>query len=263
VYSYLFEPFWQSVYCVIALVGAWYYFNPATLLNAFSAKAFSEEMGRKFHLSFQDFTRVLEISERQGDFVFNVLATRLLGATFFLCGCAAFTWKLHPVFILSVVTVVSAICLSVTFLCAKRNAQRRFASLSPSAVERVPFVLILVLVFESLAEVLAFSVNGVMVAVSTAVCAIAIVLVVKKMPIVLSGADCGLDAKVDKRFRVSRIGIIAIMSQLPALVWTANIEQLPPLFAEVAVGLGFLAVSSTLIFMAQKCERDLLQALLR
>jgi hypothetical protein len=252
-YAYLFAPFWKGFDAILAVIGVWFLVQPSALVESYAAMIFSRERGDKIGLPSAVTTELLAISSSRDAVRYDTRALRLIGAAFIVVGLIGLSTGVLQTVLVSALTVVTVGALSIVLVNGKRTVPIRAAFLGSAADGVVPWWLVVVLVVEAASVASVATGSSFAVASATLICAAALLLL-RSLPVSLTGADIVLEREMDRRFRVARVGLVAQFTQLPALVWASSVSE-DGLWSIAARIVVFGAMISVIAFIAVSSRR--------
>jgi hypothetical protein len=257
-YSYLFVPFWKTLYAVFAVVGSWVIIQPTALVETFGALAFTRKRGERLGLSSEVTSELVRLSESSDSLAYNLHALRMVGAVFVAVAFAGLLTDSSPAILVSALTVVTVLVITGVFITAKQVGPKHAALLGAAREFVSPRLLVAVLLVEAIAAAAVNTRASLITSVATIICAMALLLL-RFLPVSLIGAQVSPEREVDHRLRMARAGLIAIFSQWPPLVLgpisigaglSGSVEQI------VAIS-GALCVAVVIWAWGRRLDRDL------
>jgi hypothetical protein len=260
-YGYLFTPFWKFFDAILLLLGLWFVWQPSALLEPYGAIVFSRDRAAKLGLSPALTARLISISRQREDLSYQLPLLRLIGAAFIVAGIVGISTSIDEPTLVSALAVLTAAALAFVLMNAKRKSSIHAALLGGASRRAVPWSIVAVLVVEAVAEASVGNREAVTVAAATIISA-ALITLLASLPVVLSGEDVALERQVDRRYRIARIAIYAIWSQVPSLVWAGSVDtfRLSATVARVIISASLLCIAIFLFAAAQRSDNDLKQA---
>jgi hypothetical protein len=257
-YAYLFTPFWKGFDAILGVIGIWLLLQPSALVESYSAMIFSRERGDKIGLPSTVTTELLAISNAREAVRYDTRALRLIGAAFVVAGLIGLSTGVSQPVLVSALAVVTVAALTLVLVGGKLTTPTRAAFLDRVADNAVPWWLVIVLVLESTSEAVVGTGSSFAVAGATLICAAALLLL-RSLPVFLAGSDLVLEREMDRRFRVARVGLIALFTQLPSLVWSSSVNEdgLWSIAARLVVSGAMISVIAFIATSSRRLDVDL------